>query len=449
MNQLSFAQAQSFVLDEAHQRGASVEVYASRSSSTSVKAFQGAVSEFKLSERGGLGVRALVNGAWGYSFTENQSPEALRRCLDDALENASLVAPEGHAALVAHPEPPHVGDLYGEGLSGVTVDRKVGAAIALERAAMSADPRVKSVPYSAYQDGESEIAVANTAGLERGYKSNYAMQYAMPLVSEGGQNKSHFDFQFSREFEQLDPTKTALEAVQKSLALLGAQMPPSGAYPAVLENRCMAQFLETFSDIFNAKMVQEGKSPLRDKLSQTVASGGVTLRDDATRAGGRASRPFDAEGYPSQPITLLENGVLKHFLHNTETAAKDGLPSTGHASRFGYRGTVGIAPSNFYLEPGASPPAELIAGIERGVMVIGVQGTHAGANPVTGEFSLQADGFWIENGTIAHPLENFTVAGNILELLREIELIGNDLEFDMGGTGAPSVRVSRLNVGGV
>jgi PmbA protein len=449
MNQLSLPEAQRFVLNEARQRGASVEVYASRSSSTSVKAFQGAVSEFKLSQRGGLGVRALVSGAWGYSFTENLSPEALTRCLEDALENAGLVAPEGHASLAAHAEPPHVGDLYGEGLSGVTVDRKVGAAIALERAAMTADPRVKSVPYSAYQDGESEITVANTEGLDRGYKSNYVTQYAMPLVSEGGQNKSHFDFQFSREFEQLDPTRTALESVQKSLALLGARMPASGALPAVVENRCMAQLLETFDHIFNAKMVQEGKSPLRDKLTQRVAAEGVTLRDDATRAGGRASRPFDAEGFPSQPITLLENGVLKHFLHNTETAAKDGIESTGHASRFGYRGTVGIAPSNFYLEPGSATPAELMAGIERGVMVIGVQGTHAGANPVTGEFSLQADGFWIQDGQIAYPLENFTVAGNILELLCDIELIGNDLEFDMGGTGAPSVRVSRLNIGGV
>jgi PmbA protein len=449
MTQLPFDAARGFVLDIARERNVTAEVYGSRSESTSVKAYQGEVSEFKLANRLGLGVRALVNGAWGYSYTENLSESALRRCLESAVENAALTAPEGFASVAAHPEPPHVGDIFGEGLSGVTVDQKVQAAIELERAAREADPRVVSVPYGGYSDGQTEIAVANTAGLSRAYKSNYAMQYAYPLVSESGQNKMSGKSQFTREFEQLDPTRTALEAVRRSLEMLGGQPAPSGAFTVVIDRECMATFLAVYSDVFSAKMVQEGKSPLHDKQGQAIGSSLVTVRDDATRAGGRSSRPFDAEGFPSTPVTLIENGVLQGFLYDTETAARAGVTSTGHASRYGYRGTVGIDTTNFFLEPGHGTQPDLLEGIERGVLLTAVHGTHAGANIVTGDFSLQADGFWIENGKRAHPLEVFTVAGNFLELLRDVNAVADDLYFgENGGTGAPSVRVKSLDIGG-
>ncbi|MEY4530905.1 MAG: hypothetical protein RLZZ156_1626, partial [Deinococcota bacterium] len=167
MNQFSFESAKAFILQEAKEREATVEVFASRNSSTSIKAYEGEVSEFKMSKRAGLGLRALAKGAWGYSYTENLSEAALLRCLENALENAALVSPEGHAVLAKHPEPPHIGDLFGEGLSGVTVDKKVAVALELDRAARAADARVVSVPYMMYQDGESETSVANTEGLER------------------------------------------------------------------------------------------------------------------------------------------------------------------------------------------------------------------------------------------------------------------------------------------
>jgi PmbA protein len=445
---MNFEDARKFVLEKAKAKGASVEVYAMSRASTGVKAFEGEVSEFKLSKQMGLSIRALVNQAWGYSFTENFSTTALTRSLEMALENAALVEPVSHAEIGAWAEPPHVGDLYGEGLSGVSVERKVQLAIELEQVTRNADPRVKSIPYAGYVDGESQISVANTAGLDRNYKSNFAYQYASPLVSENGQNKSNFEHQFSREFEQLDPTKTALEAVRKSVAMLGGLPAPSGSYPVVIDRDCVATFLGTFSGMFSAKQVQDGKSPLAGKLEHLVGSSAVTLLDDATRMGGIESRPFDDEGFPSQKLVLLEHGILKNFMHNTETAAKDGLPSTGHGSRYGYRGTVGVSPSNFYIEPGNGTQEDLMSDIDQGVLLTAIHGYHAGANQINGDFSLQADGFWIENGKVKHPLEVFTVAGNFLELLHNVQAVADDLEFQMNGLGGSSVRVKSLNIGG-
>ncbi len=445
---MNFENARSFVLDVAKAKGASVEVYAMSRASTGIKAFEGEVSEFKLSKQMGLGVRALVNQAWGYSFTENFSEAALTRCLEMALSNAEVVEPVSHAVIGAWSDPPHVGDLYGEGLSGVSVERKVQLAVSLEQATRNADPRVKTVPYATYSDGEAQTAVANTAGLDRSYKENFAYQFVGPLVSENGQNKSAYEFKFSREFEQLDPNQTALEAVRKSLAMLGGQAAPSGTYPVVIDRDCVATFLGTFAGMFSAKQVQDGKSPLAGKLEQSIGSSVVNILDDATRTGGIDSRPFDSEGFPSQKLVLLERGVLKNFMHNTETAAKDGLQSTGHGSRYGYRGTVGVAPSNFYIEPGVGTQQELISSINQGVLLTAIHGYHAGANSINGDFSLQADGFWIESGKMAHPLEVFTVAGNFLELLQNIEAVADDLEFKMGGIGGSSVRVKSLNIGG-
>jgi PmbA protein len=450
--QLSLEAAKAFLLELANSGSIQLEVYAERGSSTSISAHNGEVDAFNVSNRMGVGLRVLHHGAWGYAHTENLSQVALERALAMALEHADLVAPEEFAVLGAWPQPPHIGDLFGEGLSGVTVDRKVQAAIALETNAREADPRVVAVAYSGYQDGETEVMVANTSGLDRASKQNFAAQYAYPVVAEAGQSKSKFAWDFSREFETLDPQRTALESVQKSLDLLGAKPAQSGTFPVVIEHECLAQLLGTFSDLFNAKMVQEGKSPLAGKLGQQIASGHVTLHDDATRPGGQASRPFDAEGYPSRPITLIEHGKLLAFLHNSETAARAGQDSTGHAGRYGYQGTLTVAPSNMYLEPGDVSSETLRSKIANGVFLTGVSGTHAGANDYTGEFSLEAEGFWIEAGQISHPLEVFTVAGNILELLAGIEAVGNDLKFGtpdgLGSFGCPSVLVKGLAIGG-
>lgn len=446
-DQLSIEAARTYLLGQAQAKQVQLEVFASRGTSTSIETFQGEVSEFKLQARQGVGLRALLGGAWGYSFTENLSRPALDRALESAIENAELVAPETGSALVAWGTPPSV-DLYGEGLSGVTVDQKVQTAIALEKVAREQDPRVISIPYGGYSDSDSETLIGNTEGLERGYKALHAMTYVYPLVSEGGQNKMSGDWQFTREFSELDPTQTALRAVEKSLKLLGAKPAPSGKYPTVISGEALAELLVLFSGMFSGKMVEEGKSPLAGRLGEQIGSDLVTLVDDATLLRGLNSRVFDAEGCPSAPLTLLDGGQLAHFMHNAQTASRAGTQSTGHARRYGgYQGTVGVGPSNLLLLAGDTPTDQL-TGHMTGLKLTGIFGGHAGADPYTGDFSLQAEGFWIENGTVQHPLEVFTVAGNIMELLSGIEAVGDEIEWTDYAAAAPAIRVKELAVGG-
>ncbi|GHF50701.1 PmbA protein [Deinococcus metalli] len=444
--QLGIAGARTYLLDRARAQGIELEVYAERDTSTEITAFGGEVSEFKLQARQGLGLRALVAGAWGYAFTENLSRPALDRALDSAVENARLVTPQAGSALSDWPAPPAL-DLYGEGLSGVGVEQKVRSALTLEAAARGADPRVTSVPYSGYSDADSERLIGNTHGLERGEKALHAFTYVAPLVSEDGQNKMKGDWQFTREYTELDPTHTALSAVEKSVALLGAKPAPSGTFPAVITGECVGSLLALFAPMFSGKMVEEGKSPLAGRLDGVVASPLVTLLDDPTLPRGLNSRAFDAEGHPSAPLTVIEAGVLRAFMHNAQTAARAGTVSTGHAARHGYQGTVGVGHSNLLMLAGDTAPEQLAAGLT-GVQLTGIAGGHAGADPITGDFSLQAEGFWLDGGQVAHPLEVYTVAGNILDVLRDVQAVGSEVEWTMHATAAPAVRVKALALGG-
>lgn len=444
--QLSLSEARTFLLDLARQRGVQLEVYGERRASTTIMAFAGEVGEFKLSTRQGVALRVLIGGAWGQSFSENLSAPALERALDIATENASLVAPEQGTGLHHWPPPPSL-DLYGEGLSNVTVEQKVQVALELERSVREADPRVTSVPYADYQDADSSVVLANTAGTEREARQLFAMQFVSPLVSEGGQNKMGEDWQFTREFTQLDPTRTARGAVEKALGQLGARPAPTGTFSAVITGEALAALLSVYAGMFSGQAVEEGRSPLAGRLGEQVARPLVTLLDDATRLTGLQARAFDVEGCPSAPLILIEQGILRAFLHNASTAARAGTTSTGHATRHGLQSAVGVGPSNLVLLPGLSTSVQLRQNLT-GLLLTNLSGLHAGANPVTGEFSLEAEGFWLEEGALAYPLEVFTVAGNMLDLLQQVEAVGQDLHESYYAVSAPEIRVTALAVAG-
>jgi len=205
--------------------------------------------------------------------------------------------------------------------------------------------------------------------------------------------------------------------------------------------------LATFTSIFQAKSVQEGRSLLKGKLGETIANEKVTIVDDALMADGFATRAFDSEGYPSQKTVLVEKGVLKSFLHNTQTARKDGVKSTGNANR-SYKGSLGISTTNFCLEAGDVKESELFAKHDRIIEIVNLQGMHSGANPISGDFSLSGQGFLWENGVRKHSLKPFTVSGNFIKMFNDVEAIADNFKFNMSSIGAASMLIKELAISG-
>jgi len=238
----------------------------------------------------------------------------------------------------------------------------------------------------------------------------------------------------------LDPNKTALKATKKMARLLGAKPLETGKYTAYFEPKAFGSLLSVLMYMFSGKTLMEGKSRLEGKIGSSIAASNITLIDDPTLERGIATRPFDSEGTASQKTVLIENGIMKSFLHNSQTAKATGQENTGNASR-GYSSTLGVAPTNLYIEAGEGLT------IENGIVVTELMGVHAGANPITGDVSLQALGLQYDGGELVQPVEDFVVSGNLLEMLESVAGLGDTVEWHLS-SGAPMVEIPDLSFAG-
>lgn len=434
---MTLEEAKAFVLEAARRRGIKVEFLFQAKRERAYTAFQGRLEEAKEAKQQGVGLRVEVEGKVGYAYTEELSEEALTWALEEARENALLSAKEGSIPKGA-PLGQH--DLLGEGLSA-PLEAKREAALGLERA-LREDPRVR-VAQGGYREVEAQVVLASTEGAERAYRSGVGLLFGSVVIAEGGSVKQAWKAETGREFHALETGRTALELRERTARLLGGRTLKTGRYRAYLEPEAFISLLMVLAPMFSAKEVLEGKSRLANLLGKRIASPLVTLVDDPTLEKGLLSRPFDAEGTAPKRTLLVEEGVLQSYLHNLETARLLGQKNTGHAFRT-YKGSLSVMPTNLYLAPGNG------VHFQRGVLVTELMGVHAGANPVTGEFSLQALGLFLEGGE-AYPVENFAVSGNLLSLMERVEGLGEHLTWQLLGPfalGSPLVEVAELSFAG-
>ncbi len=437
------------VIDGARRRGLDAEVYLRASTSTSIRVQDGEIDQFSLSDSRGAGIRVIREGRVGYAYSEDLSTEALERTLEKAASNAALLESSPERGLASFPgETPEMAELYRPDLAEVPLPRKIEAALSLERIAKAADPRIKNVTSTGYSDAHGFLRVVSTLGVDRTYRSSSAWVSTVPLVTQDGENKTYYQIKVTRDFSHIDPEAIAREAVERALEKLGSQEVASGIYPVVFDPETFGDLISVFCGIFSSKTAQEGKSLLRGKVGEQVASSVVNLVDDPLDVQGWGARPFDDEGCPSRRVSLIEDGIFKTFLYNAETACKEGIESTGHAARGGYKGVLGVAPSNLILVPGKASPQNLLSRHERTLYVTHVTGLHAGANAISGDFSLQAEGFIYEGGERSAPIHNFTVSGNWYRLLEQIEDVGSDVEYQSSAVACPSVLVKDLAIAG-
>jgi len=423
------------------------EILLSAVNSFSVKINEQNVESFNYADSKGIGVRIVKDGKVGYSYTEKFDDETFKLIVDEAIENAKYTEDDEVVIMENYPEITDNLNVYSESLDKVDVLDKIQLAKDLEKYAKEADKRVFNVPYAVYADGKSYSRIANSKGLDKEDTQNYAYAYVAALSAEKDDKRMGMDFHITRNFDEFDPKKMAKESVKKSTDLLDGKPAETGKYAVVFNNEMMATMLATFSGIFNAKSVQEGRSLLKGKIGQKIANEKVTIVDDGLHPDGFSTSAFDSEGYPTERTVLIENGVLKSFLHNTITAMKDGVKSTGNGSR-GYKGTLGISTSNFIIEAGEHKEANLFAKHDKIIEIVSLQGMHSGANAISGDFSLGAQGFLWENGKRVHSLKPFTVSGNFLQMLSGVEAIADNFKFDMSNNGASSILIKELNISG-
>ncbi len=434
------------LVSKAKKLGASAaEVYLETGRNLSIQVQDGEIETIEEASSAGVGFRVIVDGKMGFSHCNDLSDMALEDSLKRAIEFARLTTPDENNVLPDNQGLTQVEGMYDPAIAKVPMDKKIQMAIDIEKLAMK-DPRITKSSGAGYGEGEGEVFIANSNGLSKTYKSS-GVNIGVNVVAEKEEQKNTGGEYCSRRYfaDLLPLDEIATKAAKKAWELLDPVMIPTQRASIIFDPSVAGSIFGGIIGALNGERVTQGASFLKDYLDKPFASPLLTLVDDGTRTKGLGSAPFDGEGVPTQKQVLIEKGVVKGFIYNTIVAHRAGSASTGNASRGGFTSLPGIGTHNVYVEAGANSPEEIIKATDKGLLLKEVTGY--GIDSVTGNFSGGATGFWIENGEIKHPVQGVTIAGNAFDILKDIDMMGNDLDFNRG-LSAPTFRVKQMQIGG-
>jgi PmbA protein len=336
-------------------------------------------------------------------------------------------------------------DLRDDSARDVAVDDKIQIALDTEKSALGFDARITNSEGADFSNQYGRVIYVSSHGFAGEYAGSTFGHSVAPVARSNGSMQRDYWFSSNRKFAKLESSKHVGEkAAQRVLRRLGGRKVKTCEVPVVFDPEMAAGLLRNLASAINGYSLYKGASFLAGKLGAKIGSELLTVIDDGTIPGALGSRPFDAEGLPIRKKTVVENGELRSYLLDTYSGKKLGMASTGNASR-SVGEPPGVSPANFYLAPGNDSPEEIIASVKSGFYVTEMIGM--GVNMVTGDYSRGAAGLWIENGELAYPVEEITVAGNLKEMFQNIEMVGNDLEM-RGRIVAPTVKISKMTVAG-
>jgi PmbA protein len=421
------------------------EVYIEVGRNLNIRMRNGEVETVQESSARGAGFRVFVKGRMAFSSCNDFEDAALDNAIESAVRFAGNTTPDENNVLPDDKGVTKVEGLYDPEIAKVSTDKKIELAKKVEELAMK-DSRITKSAGAGYGEGEGEVFLANSNGLLKSSQMS-ACSFGVSVVAEKGEQKSTGGEYCSRRFfaDLKSAEEVAKKAAKDAYEMLDPQMVKTQKASVIFDPDVARSILGGILGAINGERVLQGASFLAKKMDQKIASELVTIIDDGTLPKGLGSQPFDGEGVPTQKRIIVDKGVLKGFMYNTIVAKRAGVQSTGNASRGGFTSLPGIGPHNFYMAAGRSSPEEIIKATKKGLLLKGVTGY--GINPVSGNFSGGASGFWVENGKIAFPVRGLTIAGTAVEMLDGIDMLGNDLDLSRSFT-APTFRIKEIQIGG-
>ena len=425
------------------------ELYYQAGSSTSVDTFMHQINEFTASESGGVCFRCIVGGKMGYASTEDLSAEQAKAVVQKAADSAGVLEAEEQVFLGEGGQVYEPLELTPYELP--TTEELIATVLATQEKIYAADSMVIDGCQTQGIAQRSEMAIYNSKGLDLHYENNAAGLVVVGVVSDGKEMANDYQIKLGK-LDTIDVDTMVKKAVDSAKIQLGGEPAPTGQYPVIFNPEAMSSLLGVFSSAFSSEAAQKGLSPYAKSEGEIVAAPIVTLVDDPFHKENPEPINFDAEGSPTHKKNVIENGKLTTLLYNLKTAAVAGKKTTGNASKAGYDSGVAVRPFTMYLQGGEISEEELLQQAGEGVYITDLSGLHAGANAISGDFSLQSSGFMIRDGKKAEYVKSFTVAGNFYEMLKNIRILANNctLPRAMGMTtfGSPSVLVDGLSVAG-
>ena len=433
----------------------------------SAKVRLGQVETLKESGSRAIGLRVYIASGLGSSPAQRTastsssdfSPESIDRLVSGAVTLARITSEDSFAGL---PEPDAFGQhaaaaqhLYFDDVRLQPPAERIEVARVCEAAALAYDPRIRNSGGGDFDAANAHKVLINSRGFAGEFRRSYCGFSTQPIAhDDGGHMQRNYWYSAARTTALLeDAVDVGQEAARRTLRRLGARRVKTQRAPVVFAPEVSRSIIGNIFDAANGDAIYRHASFFAGKLGERVAGENVTVIDDGTlifdhqngiRTGGFGTAPFDGEGLPTRRTVLVENGILENYVMNTYTARKLGMASTGNASR-SLASNPGIGAGNFFLDPGRLTPEQIIGDVRNGLYVTETMGF--GVNLVTGDYSQGAAGLWIENGELAYPVEEITIAGNLKDMYQNITAIGNDLVF-RSSSAAPTLRIDGMMIAG-
>lgn len=422
-----------------------VEAYILNAKALTIEVANQELETMKFAEDSGIGLRVFSHDSRvGFAYSTNL--DHIEELARQALVNGQNSFVDENNTLPRLSQKITNMELLDKKIAAATIDDKISLAKQVEDAARKADKRVTRTERCVYQDAQYGVALANSNGLATHYRSGYCGLYGIVLAENDGDVQTGSGLNFSRTFEGLYPDFVGKEAAADATMLLGAKTIGTTKATVVLNPQIATSFFSVLIPALCADSVQKGKSLFRGKIGKKVVSPLINLVDDGRLGDGIATSPVDGEGVPTQRTHLIVKGTLNSYLYNTYTAAKDKVVSTGNGIRGSFKGMPEVGPTNIFIQAGDMTREKLVKEVNDGFYVTSVMGMHT-ANPISGDFSIGAAGVWIKNGELTQAVRGVAIAGNILELFRQVDGVANDLRF-YGSQGAPTIRISNITISG-
>jgi PmbA protein len=428
--------------------GIEFEIFLSRKKSVSIGIKDGNLDHFRSSKEIGLALRVLKQGKVGFAYLFGPTAEGLDHLADRAVELAGQTDADPYNCFPheARSEAPDL-ELFDASLETIPDKEKITHVREMEHSALSLDPRIKKVRRAEYDEALNHVSLLNSRGLDFDREETSCTMSIMVLAEDNGSSEMGWELGNARFYTGLDPIRIGLSAAQRAIQMLGGRQISTGRHPAVLENRVVIDLLGAWASSFFGENVYKGKSLLKGKINEIVASPMIQLVDDGLYPRGMGSAPFDDEGTPQERTILVKDGVLATYLFDGYWSKKTGSEATGNSFRSHIASPPTTSVSNLFISPGISSPEQLLGEIDEGLFITDVLGAHT-IDPVSGEFSLGASGMWIQGGKTAFPVKGVTISGTIYDLFSAVKKAGDDLRF-FGRIGAPSLLVREMLVSGL
>lgn len=427
-----------------------IEVHHEVKSGADIEVFHGEVDSSTSFSTSVCSIRAVYEGKVGLYYTENMNftEDSYDEILNIIVSNAKCItSTEPYFIYEGDKNYPNL-EKKDCDFDDFSMNDKIKFCLKLEELILNRNELVYSCSGVSYSESKYTYTITNSNGLSLQKHGGFASLAGQAVIKKGEETKSDYEYQVVVSLNDLDLEKIAEGCVDRAVMSIGGEPISSKQYPVVLENTVANNLFMVYSSIFSAESVIRKTTFLADKINDKVFGDNITIIDDPMFDRSMHMSAFDDEGVASRPKTLVENGVFKTFLHNLKTAKMLNCESTGNGYKSSIRANVGVSPHNLYIKPGEKSFDELLSMANGGILITNLQGLHAGVNPITGAFNLQASGFMIEDGKLGKPVNLIVLSGNIKDVLNNVVEVGNDLEFKSRVIASPSLFISSMSVSG-